>query len=129
MVNAIRTLTIDCHDPYALAQFWQQVLEGYAEDPDDPNNPDDPAALLRGPLGAPGLLFIPVPEAKSLKNRLHLDIAPTDATRDDEVVRLVRLGATLVDDRRNPDGTGWAVMADPEGNEFCVMRSQSERDQ
>ena len=129
MVNAFRTLTIDCHDPYALAQFWQDVLEGYAEDPDDPNNPDDPAAFLRGPLGAPGLLFIPVPEGKSVKNRLHLDIAPTDGTRDEEVVRLVRLGATLVDDRRNPDGTGWAVMADPEGNEFCVVRSQSERGQ
>ena len=127
MTSAFRTLTVDCHDPYLLAQFWQEVLEGYAEDPDDPNNPDDPAALLRGPAGSPSLLFIPVPEGKTVKNRLHLDIQPTDSSRDEEVYRLLRLGATLVDDRREPDGTGWAVMADPEGNELCVLRSQGER--
>ena len=52
---------------------------------------------------------------------------PTDRTRDDEVTRLLELGATLIDDRRNPDGTGWAVLGDPEGNEFCVERSAAER--
>jgi len=54
-------------------------------------------------------------------------VRPTDRTRDDEVTRLLELGATLIDDRRNPDGTGWAVLGDPEGNEFCVERSAAER--
>ncbi|MDQ3733323.1 MAG: VOC family protein, partial [Actinomycetota bacterium] len=61
------------------------------------------------------------------KNRLHLDLRPTDRTRDEEVARLLALGASLIDDRRRPDGTGWAVLADPEGNEFCVERSAVER--
>jgi predicted enzyme related to lactoylglutathione lyase len=74
-----------------------------------------------------GLLFVTVPEAKSGKNRLHLDLQPQDRSRDEEVTRLLALGAALVDDRREPDGTGWAVLADPEGNEFCVERSEPER--
>jgi hypothetical protein len=82
--------------------------------------------MLKGPLGEPNLLFIPVPESKTAKNRLHLDLQPT-IPREEEVYRLLRLGATLVDDRREVDGTGWAVMADPEGNEFCVERSKAER--
>jgi predicted enzyme related to lactoylglutathione lyase len=69
-----------------------------------------------------------VPEGKTVKNRLHLDVSPTDRTRDKEVDRVIQLGATLVDDRRNPDGSGWAVMTDPEGNEYCVVRSQEEYD-
>jgi hypothetical protein len=62
-----------------------------------------------------------------VKNRVHLDVAPTGTTRDEEVSRLLDLGATLVDDQRRPDGTGWAVLGDPEGNEFCVERSAAER--
>lgn len=62
-----------------------------------------------------------------VKNRVHLDLQPTDRTRDEEVERLLGLGASLVSDFRNPDGTGWALMADPEGNEFCVERSVEER--
>jgi predicted enzyme related to lactoylglutathione lyase len=52
---------------------------------------------------------------------------PTSATRDDEVQRLRAVGAAQVDDQRRPDGTGWVVLADPEGNEFCVLRSDAER--
>jgi predicted enzyme related to lactoylglutathione lyase len=74
------------------------------------------------------VLFIKVPEGKTVKNRVHLDLSPTDRTRDEEVERLIRLGARLVDDRRHTDGSGWAVMTDPEGNEFCVVRSQAEYD-
>ena len=96
MASAIRTITIDCHDPYLLAQFWQQALDGYAEDPDDPNQPGDPAGFLRGPVGAPNLLFVPVPEWKVVKNRVHIDVAPVDVKRDEEVYRLMRLGATLI---------------------------------
>jgi Glyoxalase-like domain len=73
------------------------------------------------------LLFIPVPEAKTVKNRMHLDLMPTAGSRDEEVARLLSIGAALVDDQRRPDGTGWVVMADPEGNEFCIERSARER--
>lgn len=126
MTSAIHSITFDAHDAYALSLFWAQVLDGYAEDPEDPNFPDDPMAMLKGPLGEPNLLFIPVPEGKTAKNRVHLDLQPT-IPREEEVYRLLRLGATMVDDRREVDGTGWAVMADPEGNEFCVERSKAER--
>jgi catechol 2,3-dioxygenase-like lactoylglutathione lyase family enzyme len=122
----IRNVTVDCTDPYAQVTFWAAVT-GYREDPDNPNAPGGPEGLLVGPDGAAALLFIAVPEAKSGKNRVHLDVVPTDRTRDAEVDRILALGAALVDDRRNPDGTGWVVLADPEGNEFCVERSDAER--
>jgi hypothetical protein len=67
-----------------------------------------------------------VPEPKKIKNRIHLGLRP-ETSRDQEVERLMGLGATFVSDHRNPDGTGWAVLADPEGNEFCVLRSESDR--
>ena len=67
------------------------------------------------------LLFIEVPEAKQVKNRVHFDLDPVEGSRDEELARLLELGATVVDDRRLPDGTGWVVLADPEGNEFCVQ--------
>lgn len=122
----IRNITIDCRDPFALAAFWTQVT-GYGEDPDNGNAPDDAEALILGPAGAPALLFIGVPEGKQIKNRIHLDVVPTEDRRDGEVDRLRGIGATLVADRRQPDGTGWVVLGDPEGNEFCVERSDAER--
>jgi hypothetical protein len=75
------------------------------------------------------VLFIEVPDVKQVKNRLHFDLRPVDGTRDEEVARLVSIGATRVDDQREVrgDGTGWMVLADPEGNEFCVLRSDAER--
>jgi hypothetical protein len=110
-----------------LAQFWSQVL-GFVDDPDDPNAPEDPEVLIVDPMGRhPGLLFIAVPEPKTVKNRIHLDIQPALA-RDVTVETLVGIGARLVADHRRPDGTGWAVLADPEGNEFCVERSRAERE-
>jgi glyoxalase superfamily protein len=121
----IRHITVDCADAYVLAGFWSEVT-GYPRHPDD--KPEDPAALLIAPDGeGPGLLFVNVPEGKAGKNRLHLDLQPTDRKRDEEVDRLIGLGAKLVADHRKGDGTGWAVLADPEGNEFCVERSLSER--
>jgi Glyoxalase-like domain len=121
-----RNITFDCADPYALVQFWAQVT-GYQQDPDDPNGPGDPEGLLLGPDGQPNLLFIAVPEPKTVKNRVHLDLEPDDRTRDQEVERLLGIGATRVADLRRPDGSGWVVLADPEGNEFCVERSAAER--
>ncbi|GGT65023.1 MULTISPECIES: VOC family protein [Streptomyces] len=122
MGSLVRHVTIDSSDAYALATFWAKVLDAKVSDEDQPGDED---ALVETP-GA-GLLFVTVPEKKSVKNRVHLDLQPQDRTRDEEVERLLELGATLVDDRRTPDGRGWAVMADPEGNEFCVERSVSER--
>ncbi len=126
MTAHIRHITFDCADPYTLAHFWSQVT-GYGEDPDNPNAPDDPEALLVAPRGHPGLLFVSVPEPKTVKNRVHLDVVPADRTRDEEMARLLAIGATLVADHRRRDGTGWVLLADPEGNEFCVERSAAER--
>ncbi|MEV7276465.1 VOC family protein [Streptomyces sp. NPDC093111] len=122
MSSLVRHITIDCADAYALGTFWAEVLDSKVSDDDRPGDPE----VLVESRGA-GLLFIQVPEAKSVKNRIHLDLQPEDRTRDEEVERLLALGATLVDDRRSPDGPGWAVLTDPEGNEFCVERSKGER--
>lgn len=122
MSSLVRHVTIDCADAYALATFWAKALDSKVSDDDEPG---DEEALVES-AGA-GLLFIQVPEPKAAKNRVHLDLQPQDRTRDEEVERLLGLGATLLDDRRNADGTGWATLADPEGNEFCVERSAAER--
>lgn len=126
MPSRIRHITFDCRDPELLGRFWADAL-GLVEDPDDPNLPGDPEFLLIDPTRRqPGLLFIPVPEGKAAKNRIHLDLQP-DQARDVDVERLVGIGATLVADHRTPDGAGWATLADPEGNELCVVRSAAER--
>ena len=125
MTLHIHSITVDCVDPYRQARFWSEV-SGWQEDPDDPNHPDDPEGRIVTVHGM-SLLFIPVPERKVVKNRMHLDLQPQDRTRDEEVDRILGIGATLVDDQRRPDGTGWVVLADPEGNEFCVVRSPAER--
>ncbi|PRY60540.1 VOC family protein [Glycomyces artemisiae] len=126
MVSKLNQFTFDARDGYELAKFWKAVT-GYTEHPDYPNKPEEEENFI-GPGGAhPGLLFINVPEGKTVKNRLHLDIAPEHGTRDEEVERLLALGATLYEDHREPDGTGWVTMRDPEGNEFCVERSDAER--
>ncbi|WP_035858668.1 VOC family protein [Cryptosporangium arvum] len=122
----VRHITIDCANPYELAQFWS-ALTGYGEHPENGNHPDDPEALLVAPDGGPDLLFVPVPEPKTVKNRFHLDLQPTSRTRDEEAQRVLALGATLVADHRRTDGTGWVTLADPEGNEFCIERSAAER--
>lgn len=77
--------------------------------------------MVSAPGGSlPRLVFVTVPEEKSIKNRVHLDLLPNDSSQGDEVARLLDLGAHIVDDRRRSDPGGWVVMADPEGNEFCV---------
>ncbi|MFJ3303662.1 VOC family protein [Streptomyces sp. NPDC086549] len=122
MTSKIRHTTVDCADAYTLASFWSQVLDLPVHDDDKPG---DPEALIEGA----GLLFVTVPEPKTVKNRVHLDLQPQDRTRDQEAERLLALGATLVDDHRREDGKGWVTLADPEGNEFCVERSAAERGQ
>ena len=123
MTSRISHTTVDAHDAYAQSVWWGGVL-GMSEDPDDPNEPGDEECMIFSPDGRTRLLFIEVPDAKTeLKNRLHLDLRPTDGTREEEFERVRGLGATLVADRRRPDGSGWYTMADPEGNEFCILRS------
>jgi Glyoxalase-like domain len=125
MTSFVSHTSVDCTDAYALSRWWQGVLD-YVEDPDDPNEPGHEECLIRSRDGQHRLLFIEVPETKRGKNRVHLDLRPREGSRDDELARLLALGATAVDDRRNPDGTGWVVLADPEGNEFCILRSEAE---
>ncbi|MEV3859412.1 VOC family protein [Streptomyces sp. NPDC050095] len=122
MTSLIRHITLDCSDPYTLAGFWAEVLGGRVSDEDKPG---DPEVLVESEAAA--LLFIRVDDPRVVKNRLHLDLQPQDRTRDEEVDRLLALGATLHEDHRRPDGLGWATLRDPEGNEFCVERSKSER--
>ncbi|MFI8458077.1 VOC family protein [Kitasatospora sp. NPDC085464] len=122
MVSVLQNVAIDCADAYELACFWSRVT-GRPLDPEDrPGARETQVMLAEGPV----LYFNQVPEGKTVKNRIHLCLRP-ETSRDLEVDRLLGLGATLVGDHRNPDGSGWAVLADPEGNEFCVLRSASER--
>jgi predicted enzyme related to lactoylglutathione lyase len=122
MASHVRSLTFDALDPYAQALWWSQVLAVPMSSDDAPG---DPEALVSTDHG--GVLFVQVPDAKTVKNRAHLDLQPSDRSRDDEVTRVLALGAAMVEDLRRPDGTGWVVLADPEGNEFCVLRSAAER--
>ncbi|MFK0224452.1 VOC family protein [Streptomyces sp. NPDC090303] len=122
MVSVVQNVAIDCADPYELARFWSGVT-GRPMDPEDRPGAHETQVLLADGLV---LYFNRVPEAKTSKNRLHLCLRP-ETSRDEEVRRLLDLGAALVADHRNADGSGWAVLADPEGNEFCVLRSASDR--
>jgi predicted enzyme related to lactoylglutathione lyase len=124
MTTSIRWISIDCADPYALSRFYAAVT-GWQAGPED--EPDHDECEVRPPMdGHPGLLFTRVPESKTCKNRLHLDLQPHDRTRDEEVERVVALGATVVADFRGT-GKGWVVLNDPEGNEFCMNTSPAER--
>jgi predicted enzyme related to lactoylglutathione lyase len=126
MTAVISHTSVDAGDAYAQSVFWGKVL-GFAEDPDDPNLPGHEECMIFSPDGATRILFIEVPEPKGVKNRLHFDLVPASGTRDEELARLRELGATVVDDLRKPEGPGWVVLADPEGNEFCILRNEAER--
>ncbi len=122
MHATILNITFDCTDAAAQAAFWAAVTGWTATVQDStPGHveycvapPDD------GPLGGgpPRLYFTTVPEPKAAKNRVHLDLLPPDGDPRDELTRLLRLGAAIAADQ--PPGAGWMVLADPEGNEFCL---------
>ncbi|BFP50412.1 VOC family protein [Streptomyces griseus] len=122
MISVLQNVAIDCANAYELARFWSGVTGRPLHPEDGPGSRETQVLLAEGPV----LHFNQVPEAKTAKNRIHLCLRP-DTTRDREVERLLELGATFVSDHRNPDGSGWAILADPEGNEFCVLRSESDR--
>lgn len=121
MTSTVSHVTFDCLDPFAMATFWAQVLGGRVHGDDLPGDPEASVSHRGTPL-----LFLQVPDDKAVKNRVHLDLQP-DVPREQEMQRLRDLGATLVADRTQPDGSGWVVLADPEGNELCVLRSAAER--
>lgn len=122
MVSRTANYCIDAADPYAQASWWAQVVDDFTLD-DDAEPGADEVGLV-GPAGR-WLIFIKVPEPKITKNRMHFCVRPVDTDRDSEVERILRLGATMVDDRRG-DELGWAVLADPEGNEFCVLTTRAD---
>jgi hypothetical protein len=121
MTSRISHTTVDAMDAYAQSVWWSKVLD-FIEDPDDPNEPGHELCPIMSRDRSQVLLFISVPDgAKKLKNRLHFDLRPVDGTREQEVERLLALGASQAGDFRRPDGRGWITLTDPEGNEFCVL--------
>ena len=128
MTSFVSHTTIDCHDAYALSEWWKPVL-GYVDLDDDPNLPGHEECMILDPGTGHRLLFIEVPDADLPAKRMHLDVTPREGTRDAEVERLLGLGAVQVGDHRDVHGpgTGWVTLADPEGNVFCVLRSDAER--
>ena len=108
--------TVDARDPRALGLWWRDAL-GWVVVNDDPGEFEIRPTADR----LPGLLFVSAPDPKTTKNRLHLDFRPDD--RDAEVARLLALGATRADIGQGEQP--WVVLADPEGNEFCVLGSRA----
>jgi catechol 2,3-dioxygenase-like lactoylglutathione lyase family enzyme len=118
----ISQVVVDCRDPEGLAAFWNGVLGWHVVG----HEPDGGVEIGPGDPGAMTIIFEPVPEPKSAKNRLHLDVRPAGTTQADELTRLRALGATLADVGQGDD-LRWIVMADPEGNEFCLLRERPVR--
>ncbi|GAA4250626.1 VOC family protein [Dactylosporangium darangshiense] len=125
MTSRLLQVTFDCHDPHRLAAFWAAVL-GYRVIEDKGEHVEiaswEPTveAVRREPMPST-VMFIRVPEDKVVKNRVHMEVMPFDASQDDEVERLIGLGARRIDIGQGEQS--WVVMADPEDNEFCVLRS------
>jgi Glyoxalase-like domain len=113
-ITGIAALAVDSHDPSGLARWWSRLLGGEVEvDPDGD-------ATLHTPGGL-AVDFLRVPEAKTVKNRLHLDLRSTDLA--EATAQALALGAARADDVY--DGGDWQVLRDPEGNEFCLLRPRS----
>ena len=115
MAALLREIVVDCNEPRLVADFWGQVLGWRVQE-------DDGVLWMSAscdPFPDLLLVFIEVPEHKSVKNRIHLDVNPVGCSQDDEVARLTSLGAHRVDVGQGE--SPWVVLADPEGNEFCVL--------
>ncbi len=116
MTSRVSHTSVDCTNAYTLSEWWKDVLD-YVDVEDDPNEPGHQECMILSHDGSHRLLFIQVPESKAVKNRLHLDLEPVQGRRDDELARLLNCGAVEVADYRGKHGpgTGWVVLADPEG--------------
>lgn len=126
------SVVVDCHDIAAQARWWAETLGwkiGFENDEEVVIAPldatEDPVETLAEWIRQPQeLFFVPVKEGKTVKNRLHLDLAPhTSQDRDAEIEALLERGATRVDVGQTDDAV-WTVLADPEGNEFCVLSAR-----
>ena len=116
MTSRIAVIAVDCHDARLLADFWTEVL-GWEVWGSDPNGDIG----IRSPDGTgPTIDFLVVPEGKTVKNRLHLDLRAADGDQSAEIARLEALGARRIDVGQGLS-VSWVVLADPEGNEFCVL--------
>jgi predicted enzyme related to lactoylglutathione lyase len=112
-------LVVDCRDQHRLGEFWSAVLGYRISDRSD--GPEHFYVELEGPPGAgPSILLLRTADTKTTKNRLHIDVNATDRDQDAEVERVLALGASRVDIGQGEQT--WVVLADPEGNEFCVLR-------
>ena len=121
MAAVISEIVFDCADPERVAAFWGQVL-GWRPQPDSEgyvwmsaSGDEDERDMV--------LIFQKVPEPKQVKNRVHLDVSPSGADQEEELQRLLALGARHTDVGQDP-GSSWIVLADPEGNEFCLLRTR-----
>lgn len=118
MTSRIAVISIDAHDPQRVADFWAAALGWLAV-------VDPPGGISLSPpgidTGSPVIDVYHVPESKTIKNRLHLDLRADGSSQAEEVERLLRLGATRADVGQGSD-VSWVVLADPEGNEFCVLQ-------
>jgi predicted enzyme related to lactoylglutathione lyase len=120
MTTSIAAITFDCHDALRQARFWSQALDRRVDEGEPA--PSEFFARLPSPgpdSGVPTLMFIKVPEGKSVKNRVHLDLVTDD--REAEVERLKGVGATVIHEK-DEWGLQWVTLADPEGNEFCLAQ-------
>src|ERR1700688_2290791 len=121
----IQNISVDSLDPVRLAAFWAEALGWRVTSVEPEEVVLEPPAGSREEGVAPAVLFLPVPEVRVAKTRLHLDLRPSDQLA--EVERLIGLGATHVDTGQTSECT-WVVLADPEGNEFCVLRPFTEEE-
>ena len=127
MTSFVSHTTVDCHNAYDLSEWWKALL-GYVDREGDPNEPGHEECEIHDAETGHTILFIEVPDADLPAKRIHFDLRPREGTRDEEVERVLGLGATQVGDQRGQygPGTGWVVLADPEGNQFCILRSLDE---
>lgn len=129
MTCFISHTTVDCHDAYTLSEWWRRVL-GYVDHDEDPNEPGDEECPIYDPDIGHEILFTQVGNAELPAKRIHFDVRPRGRSREEEVAWLLDYGASEVADHRGiyGPGSGWVTLADPEGNQFCVLRSQAELD-
>lgn len=126
------SVVIDCHDLHAQARWWADVLDWQLEFESDGEAAIVPRHAPGGPISAedwtrvgPGLEFVKVPEGKAVKDRLHIDLAPHSTDdRDALIDLLLTRGATKVAIGQDDATVSWTVLADPEGNEFCVLSAR-----